>query len=59
MFKFYRGGVKKVMGDTKPFIEAKFYIDEEMVSEVILIKVHLIGYTKKIRTVKVFSYCRE
>ncbi|CAL2228190.1 unnamed protein product [Prunus armeniaca] len=46
-FKFYRGGVKKILGDVKPFIEAesyfvdaKFYMDEDMVSEVIPAEVH-------------------
>ncbi|CAL2276467.1 unnamed protein product [Prunus armeniaca] len=47
-FKFYRGGVKKILGDVKPFNEAesyfadaKFYMDEDMVYEVISAKVHL------------------
>ncbi|CAL8990815.1 unnamed protein product, partial [Prunus brigantina] len=49
-FKFYKGGVKKILGDVKPFTEAeshfadaKFYIDEDMVSKVIPVKVHSIG----------------
>ncbi|XP_008237555.1 PREDICTED: uncharacterized protein LOC103336290 [Prunus mume] len=47
-FKFYRGGVKKILGDVKPiteaesyFTDAKFYIDEN--TEVIPTEVHLIG----------------
>ena len=42
-FKFYSGGVKTVVGDTKPFTEAesyfadsKFYSDEESVIQEIL-----------------------
>ncbi|CAL8162574.1 unnamed protein product [Prunus armeniaca] len=49
-FKFYRGGVKKILGDIKPFTEvesyftdAKFYMDEDMVSKVIPIEVHSTG----------------
>ncbi|CAL8174005.1 unnamed protein product [Prunus armeniaca] len=49
-FKFYRGGVKKILGDVKPFNEAesyfadaKFYMDEDMVYEVIYAEVHLTG----------------
>ncbi|KAH0987773.1 hypothetical protein GBA52_014950 [Prunus armeniaca] len=49
-FKFYRGGVKKILGDIKPFTEAesyfayaKFYMDEDMVSKVLAAKVHSIG----------------
>ncbi|CAL8988476.1 unnamed protein product [Prunus brigantina] len=49
-FKFYRGGVKKILGDVKPFTEAesyfadaKFYMDEDMVSEVIPVEVHSTG----------------
>ncbi|CAL9018760.1 unnamed protein product [Prunus brigantina] len=45
-----KGGVKKILGDVKPFTEAesyfadaKFYMDEDMVSEVIPLKVHSIG----------------
>ncbi|XP_008229457.1 PREDICTED: uncharacterized protein LOC103328826 [Prunus mume] len=46
--KPYRGGVKKILGDVKPFTEAesyfadaKFYMDEDMVYEVIPVEVHL------------------
>ncbi|KAI5317505.1 hypothetical protein L3X38_037212 [Prunus dulcis] len=49
-FKFYRGGVKKILGDVKPFTEAesyfadaKFYIDEDVASEVIPVEVHSTG----------------
>ncbi|BFG34726.1 hypothetical protein CerSpe_210000 [Prunus speciosa] len=49
-FKFYRGGVKKILGDVKPFteaesyfVDAKFYIDEDVASEVIPIEVHSTG----------------
>ncbi|XP_020410515.1 uncharacterized protein LOC109946596 [Prunus persica] len=49
-FKFYRGGVKKILGDVKAFTEAesyfadaKFYIDEDVASEVIPIEVHSTG----------------
>ncbi|KAI5342997.1 hypothetical protein L3X38_010873 [Prunus dulcis] len=49
-FKFYRGGVKKILGDVKPFIEAesyfadaKFYIDEDVAFEVIPVEVHSTG----------------
>ncbi|CAL8990430.1 unnamed protein product [Prunus brigantina] len=49
-FKFYRGGVKKILGDVKPFTEAesyfadaKFYMDGDMVSEVIPVEVHSTG----------------
>ncbi|CAL8168343.1 unnamed protein product [Prunus armeniaca] len=49
-FKFYRGGVKKILGDVKPFteaesyfVDAKFYMDENMVSEVIPVEVHSTG----------------
>ncbi|CAL8991155.1 unnamed protein product, partial [Prunus brigantina] len=49
-FKFYRGGVKQILGDVKPFIEAesyfadaKFYMDGDMVSEVIPVEVHSTG----------------
>ncbi|KAI5338029.1 hypothetical protein L3X38_017300 [Prunus dulcis] len=49
-FKFYRGGVKKILGDVKPFIEAesyfadsKFYINEDVASEVIPVEVHSTG----------------
>ncbi|CAL2238575.1 unnamed protein product [Prunus armeniaca] len=49
-FKFYRGGVKKILDDVKPFTEAesyfadtKFYMDEDMVSEVIPVEVHSTG----------------
>ncbi|KAI5343264.1 hypothetical protein L3X38_011140 [Prunus dulcis] len=49
-FKFYRGGVKKILGDVKPFTEAesyfadaKFYIDEDVASEVIPMEVHSTG----------------
>ncbi|BFG37658.1 hypothetical protein CerSpe_239320 [Prunus speciosa] len=45
--KFYRAGVKKIIGDTKPFTEvashftdAKFYMDEDTVYEVIPNEVH-------------------
>ncbi|CAL2246944.1 unnamed protein product [Prunus armeniaca] len=44
------GEVKKILGDNKPFIEAesyfanaKFYMDEDMVSEVIPVEVHSTG----------------
>ncbi|CAL9004722.1 unnamed protein product [Prunus brigantina] len=44
------GGVKKILGDVKPFTEAesyfadaKFYMDEDMVSEVIPVEVHSTG----------------
>ncbi|CAL8134871.1 unnamed protein product [Prunus armeniaca] len=44
------GEVKKILGDSKPFIEAesyfanaKFYMDEDMVSEVIPVEVHSTG----------------
>ncbi|CAL9000479.1 unnamed protein product [Prunus brigantina] len=47
---FYRGGVKKILGDIKPFIEAesyftdaKFYMDEDMVSKLIVVEVHSSG----------------
>ncbi|CAL9014030.1 unnamed protein product [Prunus brigantina] len=49
-FKFYKGGVKKILGDVKPFTEAesnfadaKFYMDGDMVSEVIPVEVHSTG----------------
>ncbi|KAI5343510.1 hypothetical protein L3X38_011386 [Prunus dulcis] len=49
-FKFYRCGVKKILGDVKPFTEAesyftdaKFYIDEDVASEVIPVEVHSTG----------------
>ncbi|CAL9011783.1 unnamed protein product [Prunus brigantina] len=49
-FKFYRGKVKKILGDSKPFTEvesyfanAKFYMDEDMVSQVIPVEVHSTG----------------
>ncbi|KAI5313667.1 hypothetical protein L3X38_042843 [Prunus dulcis] len=41
-----RGGVKKILGDVKPFTEAESYfadVDEDMVSEVILVEVHSTG----------------
>ena len=41
-FKFYRGGVKKVEADTKPFTEVefyfvntKFYIENDVMEEVL------------------------
>lgn len=44
--KFYSSGVKTIQWDTKPFTEAelyftdaKFYIDEDMVSEALPIKI--------------------
>ncbi|CAL2271127.1 unnamed protein product [Prunus armeniaca] len=47
-----KGGVKKILGDVKPFTEAesyfadaKFYIDEDVVSEVIPVEVHSTGKT--------------
>ncbi|KAI5335402.1 hypothetical protein L3X38_025535 [Prunus dulcis] len=49
-FKFYRGGVKKILGDVKPFTEAEsyfadteFYMDEDVAFEVIPVKVHSTG----------------
>ena len=50
-FKFYHGGVKTVIGDTKPFTEAesyfadsKFYSDEEsVIQEVLSIEVPSTG----------------
>ncbi|RVW52984.1 hypothetical protein CK203_072696 [Vitis vinifera] len=52
-FKFYIGGVKKVEADTKPFIEvesyfadAKFYIENDAMKEVLLAIIPSIGKAK-------------
>lgn len=49
-FKFYKGGVKKILGDAKPFTKAeshltdtKLYMDEYTVFVVIYVEVHSIG----------------
>ena len=52
-FKFYREGVKKVEADTKPFaevesyfVDAKFYIENEAIEEVLLATIPSIGKAK-------------
>ena len=52
-FKFYQEGVKKVEADTKPFTEvesyfadAKFYIENEAIEEVLLATIPSIGKAK-------------
>lgn len=56
------------MGDTKPFtevvshfVDAKFYMDEDMVVEVIPIEVHSTNkaHTKKRRAIKIPSHSKE
>ncbi|XP_024200623.1 uncharacterized protein LOC112203960 [Rosa chinensis] len=61
-FKFYNGGVKTVAGDTKPFTEAgsyfvdsKFYRDDEIIEEVLPIRVPSTGKTVEVRNKEVES----
>ena len=52
-FKFYKGGVKKVEADTKPFkevesyfVDAKFYIENDAMKKVLHVIIPSTGKTK-------------